>query len=150
MPPGEFWSEDERHTAMSVLRNGGSLASVAAVLGRSRNAVAGRVHRDAQLKAVAPPVPARAHNNFSRPRPIKPKEPPPMTIAVPPRRIKKPPTPWRIPLVDLARDDCRWAVEESPRVVGGQLFCAHPVVGEGRSYCAYHDAIAHGRASEVR
>ena len=46
-----------------------------------------------------------------------------------------------IPLIDLGRSQCRFAVRDDPSVPGGYRFCAAPTVSD-RVYCDHHHALA--------
>lgn len=52
----------------------------------------------------------------------------------------------RVPLGQLYNCECRWPVEEAPRVVGGHLFCGR-LTRLGEVYCRQHMARAYVRRS---
>ncbi|MEW9805922.1 GcrA family cell cycle regulator [Mesorhizobium marinum] len=46
-----------------------------------------------------------------------------------------------IPLLNLARCQCRFPVSEDPSVPGSHLFCAAPTAAD-RVYCDHHNTVA--------
>jgi GcrA cell cycle regulator len=157
-----FWT-DERIAEMKRLLQGGlSCGRVAAILGCSRNAVIGKVHRieyasgtrmvrnlgvtagprKRVVGAVPPrarPQPGLADGNGStekRPKKIKlPRRAPPLPAGISAAGIK----PVRLgkPCGILQASGCRWAIGSDPKVIGTHVFCNAPVE-EGRSYCDAH------------
>lgn len=54
--------------------------------------------------------------------------------------LRHSPKPAGVPLVDLGRNQCRFAVCEDRSVPGGHLFCAEATLHD-RKYCAEHHRV---------
>lgn len=155
---------DERIAAMKRLLQGGlSCSGVAAMLGVSRNAIIGKVHRIEHatgekwirrigtstgprnlVRGAAPrkrPEPRLSVAPAARPveRQKKPQQPPRRAPALPAgisaTGIKR----VRLgkPCGILQASGCRWAIGSDPKVIGTHVFC-NAAVEEGRSYCDAH------------
>jgi len=107
---------------------GASLSVVAAALGTSRNAVAGKVHR---LKLASRPSPII--RGVGKPKPPVPEPPAPV-----PEPVVTPPTVVRVARRGGAR--CQWPFGDPGRP--GFRFCGGPVA-VGRPYCPEHVALAY-------
>jgi hypothetical protein len=160
---------------MALLREGFSCSGIAEALRAlglfmSRNQIAGRVNRNAELKACRPDGPSKrtrkkpVANELNEKPLVIPKLTSPRVAPNDPLRIftraaeakvivapPPPPEPKRVPrpvprmmtLPDLKSHgrECRWPVSEDHSIIGHFLFCGAPTP-EGKSYCLHHQEIA--------
>lgn len=159
--PNSAYSEIERAAIGGWLMDGLSASRIAREFCQkfryvSRNAIIGVIHRDADLSrigfAAKRPGPAA--------RSPKIRDPNPKALPAPPKAFPLPePKPFvnfaaydagsrRLPLVDLDRHDCRFAVNDA--APGEEhLFCGH-AIAPGSAYCPHHTARAfNGVVSEA-
>lgn len=155
---------DERIAAMKRLLQGGlSCSGVAAMLGVSRNAIIGKVHRIEHatgekwisrigtstgprnlVRGAAPrkrPEPRLSVAPAARPveRQKKPQQPPRRAPALPAGIVVLGMKPARLgkPCGILQASGCRWAIGHDPKVIGGHVFC-NEATPDGHSYCEAH------------
>ena len=144
-------------------RTGETYREIAALIGRSRSSIAGRVERDAELRRLAPdrhvrPAPPPRHTpvhklsktnrrswptKVSPPRgslPNNPKLEQEPTLS--PYRPRPAPDSLNVPMVELKALQCKWPVHEAPDMIGGHAFCGAPVAFAGAPYCQFHQHIA--------
>lgn len=121
---------------------GVTLSFIAAEVGRTRNAVAGRVHR----LGLTPRAPGWPGSSNKAAKPVQKNR----EITIMPKRKEEPPEfkadPIKeeayvdgtgVALLDLEPTQCRWPLNAPSR--GGQyFFCGDPNVGGGLAYCRCH------------
>ena len=153
------WTEADRQTVAELLLAGKSARLIGAALGRTRNAIIGKLHRDDELHRLV----GKQYSKIRIKRDKPPKKPRQKTI--PPLAVK--PDPWqqpgkkpdgvatsalsppieplpgmrRVPLIKLRRNECRFAVKDDAQAIGGYLFCGRPTTPD-EMYCREHRAIA--------
>lgn len=156
--PGRRFSEEWPQTDIERLTNlwklGHSTSQIGAIVGKSRSAVLGKVHR-LKLQKRRPPRPplsdaeraARAAERREKNRIFmlahraeqRGDQPPRMRLRLP----KQEPMAWQgsldLPLLDLRRNQCRYTYSKAPPY----LFCGQPVV-EKQSWCEHCSKIVHG------
>ena len=91
--PQQFWTVQERATAMQLAKKGATAAAIGAAIGRTRNSVIGWLHRAGlKLKGAPPPKP---------PAPLPKREPlPPLGN-----------------LITATATQCRW-IDTAPAICG--------------------------------
>jgi hypothetical protein len=169
------WTDDEIAVIKQGLEAGDSAGMIATKLrDRSRNAVIGKVLRDATLSKIGfaresngrgkhgglkpsaaagtrpvRPLPRRKPVKTAKPRdasePPAAKAPPVRTVAVDAAAYDA--KSLHLPLADLRSDQCRWPVNDA---VGGEvhLFCGHAIARTRETqppYCKHHQARHTGR-----
>ena len=120
---GTRWTDELDSTLRTMWGQGYSLVAIGRVVGKSKNAVAGRVHRLALT-----PRPSPIH----RPAPLKPRKPRTRPAPKPPRqrvvKLAKGPSTYKtcqwIENEPTADDSCKCGAEAQP----------------GSAYCARHHA----------
>ncbi len=130
-----LWTEAEDATLKRMWDEGKAASAVGIALGRSRNAVIGRVHRLGMQKRGA---------DWIRPvRASKPEKPPVLKL----KTVKKPsapkpkayvpapnePAPLNVRVFDIPDNGCHWPVNDG----GTFIFCGHERNGNP-TYCAHH------------
>lgn len=148
--PQQFWTVEERATAMQLAKKGATAAAIGAAIGRTRNSVIGWLHR-AGLGLQGKPTPKRPSRALTKPveRRAKPKPPARprfaagyayMTGANP---MPPAPLPKREPLLPLGNlmtataTQCRW-IDTAPAICGRDTKA-------GSSYCPHHHSIVYVR-----
>jgi GcrA cell cycle regulator len=131
-----MWNDADRSRVAAMLKQGMSRRQIALQMGVSRNTCAGRIHRDDDLRAVAP------GRLPPRPKRVAPVTPPPDL---------PPPVMRRVPLKDLGQDECTWPVTTVPdrKVIGAFLFCGaetNPLA----MWCPYHKQLGYAPPRERR
>lgn len=119
------WTDDETKRALELHRSGMTFFQVAEELGRTRNSIAGRLHR--VYGVTGDGQGSGRHRRRSKPR--KPRQFVPAVSRLPE------PAPLLLSTDDLCSNTCRQPYGES-----SYRFCGHPVQ-EGSSYCPYHHEI---------
>lgn len=119
------WSAKDIERLRKLAKTGKSFKQIGAILGYSRNACAGKAHREGICKAPSDLTP--------RPKKFVPK---PVTKAIPPTPV--PPETKvldmrLITMMQLTRHDCRYPIGEGEDM----LFCGLPKQ-PNRSYCKEH------------
>lgn len=117
------WTEDRVKLLKKLWQSGKSTVEIGRMLGISKNAVVGKVHR---LELTA------------RPSPIKPE--------VKPRAATKQKKPDRVTLMDLKLTSCRWPMKD-PRDADFHFCGAQSVTG--KPYCQEHCKIAYTSLKEL-
>lgn len=162
------WTKDEIARVGELLKAGQSATKIALVVGRSRNAVIGLVHRNKALSDVGLKgnVTRLAEDRIRKPRAPRKPTAAPKHEPLGSNRFKKlrekvtgtepaskqlprwsaqtdAPEPRNLSIMDLEWLDCRWPVNNPER--GEQhLFCGHQRAS-GSSYCAHHRLVSAGR-----
>ena len=143
------WTQENKDIVADGLKNGLSAAQIAPLVGYTRNAVIGVVHRDPVLNRIG----------FAR-RPAEqllPRQRPQKPAAI---RRTRTATVIRLPsversqnigkpLVMLGAHDCRWPINDADRDEA-HLFCAG-TTESGKSFCPHHHhrAFDHRRSADV-
>jgi GcrA cell cycle regulator len=150
------WDDPETVASLVRLAPHYSASHIAEMLGVSRNAVIGKIHRLGLSMEKALPIEEmrrrhkaglerRAAARLAAGIPAKglrfaPKKPIQAAIATAPADA---PVPLNKPLLDLLAGDCRWPVTDGP-----YLFCAQPAGDITPRYCPYHLRMAHDRSRD--
>lgn len=124
------WSAKDTERLRKLAKTGKSFRQIGAILGYSRNACAGKAHREGICKAPADLTP--------RAKKFVPK---PVTKAVPPTPV--PPATKvldmrLITMMQLTRHDCRYPIGEGENM----LFCGR-TRHKMRPYCEEHAAVCY-------
>lgn len=140
------WTPERVEIAAARWREGWSATQISKVLGLSRNAVMGKIHRLGLSARDQPSEPGKRHPkaNPLTPRPKDKKRRPKLTVVAtaPEERINRQrvwlPLPDTSPvaLLDLKSGQCRWPVETLDRAEAA--FCGCPTSG---TYCAPHHRL---------
>lgn len=151
----KLWTEEEHRAVASLLLDGKSASKIGEAVGRSRNAVIGFCHRNADLRSLLSKPEAAVRRYFHPPgAKVKTAPPPkPPKSAMQPAAPVAPPVSWRStqpapqprhlkPIGKLEAQECRWPVLWHAKAIGGFLCCGRDVDGE-RVYCAEHCRIAY-------
>jgi hypothetical protein len=157
------WSDADREKVVDLIKSGHSRAEIGTATGIGRNAAAGRIFRDAQLRELSR---SRQQEQAAKPKPepkerrmsaLKFKRPAPPAAAprteapkvlFQTRQIPKPEA-RRIPLFELQANECNWPVAADKTAIGGQLFCG-ATTEEKRGWCPYHAFIGYAPRSGRR
>lgn len=158
-----FWTDERREHAIKLWLEGKSSNACAKIIGCSRNAVVGIIHR-ADIDPVRRSSSTRSQRSLSprnAPPPTKRTPPAPPKAAgqstrglwawTPPRLVTNHPTPVvvladpqrdrsRLRITDLRFGECKWPLGEA--MARARFFCGEPSA-TGSSYCAEHRARAH-------
>lgn len=144
--PAMLWTAEQTEELKRLYGEGLSCSAIAAVMGKSRNAVIGRAHRIGLERRGAG---KRAEIEVGDRRGSK--SPPREKTNTPPRvRTIRPPQeqitervaavePLHIGLLDLESHHCRYPYGDTPNIT----FCGHQVFA-GFSYCAPHFFLCTG------
>ena len=132
------WTEDRVAKLIHNHNLGLSAAQVGMLLGVSRNAIIGKIHRLGLIphthmmavKTVRPPKPPRREPRRASAPKVAP-QPMPMFVVIE----------GGVDLVDLARTACRWPLNDPPEPADTK-FCGSPSP-EGSSFCVCHRAQAY-------
>ena len=145
LTPGFFWTEDKTAQLLKLHGEGHSCSAIGRVLGCSRNAVIGKIHRmglSHSRTVVYKPSPQRARPvkpSLQRVRLVKAKTATRREQVAEMRAEPLPPRQEtdiaRKRLVDLEPGDCRFPVGDPGTSNFG--FCAAPAV-VGTKYCKHH------------
>lgn len=138
---GTEWSAEDSALAATLWREGQSSAQIAKKVGRSRNAVIGRLDRiGARGQARATGAQSQVRTGKVVNARLKAK------VAAKPKAAKQLPTATKREarpadfvgkdFAALEADECRW-IEGEP---SSQMFCAAPVL-PGQSYCEHHRGV---------
>jgi hypothetical protein len=148
--PQQFWTVEERATAMQLAKKGATAAAIGAAIGRTRNSVIGWLHR-AGLGLQGKPTPKRPSRALTKPVERRAKLKPPaqprfaagyayMTGAnpMPPAPLpKREPLPPLGNLMTATANQCRW-IDTAPAICGRDTKA-------GSSYCPHHHSIVYVR-----
>jgi hypothetical protein len=148
--PQQFWTVEERATAMQLAKKGATAAAIGAAIGRTRNSVIGWLHR-AGLGLQGKPTPKRPTRTLTKPveRRAKPKPPARPRFAagyaymtganpMPPAPLpKREPLPPLGNLMTATATQCRW-IDTAPAICGRDT-------KSGSSYCPHHHSIVYVR-----
>lgn len=163
------WSVEQRQIAIAMLAQGEPFRVIGARIGKSRNAVAAYVDRNAELKDMpnrnrraaprpakrggrdAPPKPAKAKTAVPAPLPARAAKPAPVApVKAPVAPVRPPVAPTttipapvsrNVALVDLKPGQCKWPGEWTPDIPGGFGFCGHHTADLLLPYCPYHAKV---------
>lgn len=149
-----FWPDEQVKDLTQMWMAGYSAKQIGDNLGKTRNAVIGKVHRlglervpiRSNTMSARPPLP-RKHKrgqtnfNFSIGQAKRPKASlPPMHVAP---TIVEPLNGSGVTILELKRDQCHAVIKEGNRRTSELArYCGNPVTDEG-SYCAGHHAAFH-------
>lgn len=132
------WSDEEVATVAALMIDKKSAAQIGQRFGLTRNAIIGRIHRCPELKAIGL---NGSHPLYGNRKPRERKARTKLARVVPvvsttlPMTSPEPAEARFVRLVDLARHECKWPVNDA--APGEQhLFCGLPSVG---SYCTHHN-----------
>jgi GcrA cell cycle regulator len=133
----ETWNEADTELLRKLWAEGFSCSQIGNKLGRTKNAVIGRVHRlglpqrlthtTIKRKKICPGGFPPARRKARR----EPHAPTQLPAPLPPQR---PPADW-LELVELKRNHCRWPAGDTR--AGGVKYCGQPRDGT-RPYCEHH------------
>jgi GcrA cell cycle regulator len=137
----EFWVEHPEAELLmrEMFEDGFTMSQIGAVIGCSRNAVIGKVHRLGLERFVPRATPLlRQPQATRRARSPRPPPPPPKPLLV---EVEAPTAEHaHKQITELQHGDCRWPVGEPADF----CFCAEPQRWDS-SYCAYHDDLSRER-----
>lgn len=135
---GGTWTPERVTQVTTLWLEGHSASHIASVMGMSRNAIIGRIHRMG-LNRERISHPSRPRALAGQPKPTKSRRVVPHSdkpklrlIKVNPMPIATPPTTGKKTLLQLNPNDCRYICDDD-------LFCAE-TKDAGSSYCAGHRA----------
>lgn len=145
------WTPERVETATARWREGWSATQISKVLGLSRNAVMGKIHRLGLSARDQPSEPGKRHPkaNPLTPRPKAKKQRPALSVVPQEERIElafawKPvpgstPRPW-----EERGNGCKWPID----VPGAEIMhaCCQPKDGDHPNYCRPHRALSVSRA----
>ena len=137
------WSALEDEIMARMAASGKSGSEIGEALGRPRNSVIGRCHRQGiKLRGK------KCENKGGRPRKAitqpKPSAQPSAPVAVPqPRPLEQPESPRMITLMQLTRSSCRWPFNDPKKP--DFRYCGLSQHGDS-PYCEAHQALAYNRA----
>ena len=161
------WTKERIAEMKRLLQGGLSCGGVAAMLGVSRNAIIGKVHRiehrtgekwvrrhgapsgpreralDGEPRNWPEPRLARAPAPAEQPKqPKQPKQPPRRVPALPAGIVVLGMGPAKLgqPCGILQASGCRWAIASHPKVIGTHVFC-NGATPDGHSYCETHARV---------
>ena len=142
-----IWTTTESDRLKTLWAEGHSAGAISVMfLGKfTRNAVIGKVHRmDLPTRTTL----RRTSPSDRRPRPKRTRQPRNVAMAKPTPRSKPmqpeaapPPTALMLSLLDMEDHNCHWPFGD-PAVSDTFGYCGVDVP-DGKSYCAYHQAIAY-------
>lgn len=151
------WDTPMDDQLIDLLSAGHTTTDIALTLGKSRNAVSGRIFRLRQTRpdeipaaGSLPKAEVAARN--SRPDKSKPK-PAPKLVKTPTKPTQPENSP--IPFIQLEVGQCAFCVEDSESPVSSEMMCCgaptiEPAAREGdrrKSHCDYHYRIVTDRSS---
>lgn len=139
------WTAEDRDAIIQAFDvDGLSAALVAERFRTSRSAILGLLHRHRRAKGLeaARRKPAQARQpaqtrSGTRPRPSPPAAPVQEARAVASR------PPRAVPMADLRRNECRFAVTPHDQPADAHLFCGLPATG---SWCDRHAQLVYARS----
>lgn len=144
------WTDDRVNVLKKRWKEGYSASQIAAELGGiTRNAVIGKVHRLGLNGRAVPSRPVQIRKKMAPKPPPAPKPPvsPPVAAQTakaeepaPPKAKRKPKKAEpmrRVEITELARNECRWPVNDA-QGDEAHLFCGRVVSDATASYCAEH------------
>jgi GcrA cell cycle regulator len=133
------WSDEEIEALTRLYKDGLSAAQIAPKLGKTRNAIIGKIHRlfNPSERRPRPVAKGRKRDRIPKTERRGPSKPLPSqrTVNLPKEEpsAEKPPM-LNLPLLDLEWKHCRWPTEGEGIT---QLFCGRDKQ-PGRSYCRWH------------
>ncbi len=139
-PLPDAWTAEEEKTLRTLWSEGGSGSEIGKIMGRTRNAIIGKVHR---LKLAGRPSTVARNLAAKKPKP-KPREPKPKQKSpvdnLPALPVEVPPSVWEpLPFVRSAPleevSGCRWPLEN------GEC-CNAGLASTRASYCETHTSKA--------
>lgn len=146
LPPRGSWSDERAARLKELVADKQTASQIATVLGVTRNAVIGKVHRLGIELHTRP-----GSRVFPRPKPIKRRNAGATIASIKSRTRKLPPhtyqhqtadvVPLGIPFMETKETECHWPLDERGDD-GLILFCGHPKWG-GCPYCVGHSQIAY-------
>jgi GcrA cell cycle regulator len=161
---GPFWTDERVETMRDLLAKGWPCGKVAAHLGCSRNAVIGKAHRIEASEGIKltrrTGTKTGPHKRVLAPGAAyrKPRAEPRRTprssddnrgaLLIPAKPAKPAYVPGT-PVGILDVTGCKWAVSESPDVIGRHLFCNAPKAEGHDRYCPHHAEMNVSKTSEA-
>ena len=148
MSTAKAWTEEENKILRRMAGEGGNSASqIGVVIGRPRNAVIGRAHRQgiklgkgATTRPHKPKPKVRwVDGQIIRPKPTKPIEPYKNAFEPPVVAANEEPQSGGVELMSLEPHHCKWPI--------GDKFCGCQVIGYRKPYCQQHTYVAKGKPS---
>lgn len=142
---GPGWDDESAAHLTKLWADGLSAGQIGIRMGKTRNAILGKVHRlslparATRHRSARAPAGRRAYTPPSRPR-LVPAEQPPALLTIVPRIVQELniPTALRVDLLDLREGMCRFPIGD-PKEPGFH-FCGRRQE-DGTSYCGHHDRI---------
>jgi GcrA cell cycle regulator len=130
------WDEERTARAVQLWQDGKSASEIGRIIGATRNAVIGKLHRMGHRRGrQAPPKPKR-----NRPQPLTSWKKSTKAERTPPRRRADPPPAPDMRLLTLEQleaDSCRF-------IIGDARDPAHRYCGaDGAPWCAFHRALVY-------
>ena len=148
---GNGWKEEEAALAKELYNKGNSASEISTIIGKSRNAILGRLFRDGVLQKGkysnrAPRIPTKRKQALT-PVP-KAERKPSLPIAmldqvafkVPRSRLANGRSGGFVTVETLSNNTCRWPIGNPANP--DFHFCGHEPE-EGKPYCKYHEGKAH-------
>jgi hypothetical protein len=156
------WTSEQDNRIAELLRAKKTASEIGAELGRSRNAVIGRVDRCAMLKEIgfarAPgdttgirykkSIAASSGDRRKAMRGgiISKNRLKPLPNPVIAKPVLVPPQTAGVSLMDLGHRQCRFCINSLEKGSNAHLFCGE-VTEPGKSWCAWHEQIVWGRGT---
>jgi hypothetical protein len=150
------WTDEAVETLKILWAQGNvTTAQISAVLGVSKNAVCGKVHRlklksHSRFNQVIPGVArSRVARDVNKTQAARPPMTSPSPKVVTMSEVGTDHVNLNIPLVDLEAFQCHWVTIESSRTTPA-FYCGNPVKQNGKDYCAHHHARVYCSPEEAR
>jgi GcrA cell cycle regulator len=133
IPLVKEYTPEDRELIRQMARDGYSYSQIARVVGRTRSAIAGFLHREAPgAKRTIRRAPSNKRSDKVNPQM---RAPLPAKANLPPLE-----QPLRLQVEELKPRSCRWPFGDPGASDFG--FCGHETHAPGQSYCAHHQRLA--------
>lgn len=136
-----FWTPEKEKILKSMWAAGNSARDIGAVVGATRNAVLGKVHR---MKLPTPKTDKTKHTPKPKPKAKRAAQAPSVAVK---EEADKVYTAVREAVMSLGKGECRWPYGAPHE--GKMAFCKEPVY-ESYSYCLKHCYNAFSNFEEAR